>query len=298
MKTFHLPGAGIGLFSGVLLIVFGFLPLFFYTTYKEQGEKRSFLMSLTGYLTVTTLLLGALFRLMHWPGTYKMVLVSQILLVAVFIPAYLISVFKKANETKTNIIYIIIIVGIGLGIVFMTSSVGISREAIDRYVGLNKEYVCSTDFFESTNDSLYTVILKENKNDALVLPLREKATVIEKLIIDSKTEMIKLVNTNYSSIEDFPVKDNYTASRNVLIRNDKGYDLVKYIEDYKNYLLSLPLDKPQKLLISSYLDIHEFKKEVYDGQFRRCSLIEAVTMLSEIHRNVKMAEYTALKAIK
>jgi len=43
-KMFHWPFAGPMLVLGTVITIFGFLPLFFYTSYKEQLEKKNLLL--------------------------------------------------------------------------------------------------------------------------------------------------------------------------------------------------------------------------------------------------------------
>ncbi len=67
-KKMHLPGAGILISVGILLVVVVFLPLYFISSHKEQVEKKNPIYAIVGIFTLALLLAGALFTIMHWPG--------------------------------------------------------------------------------------------------------------------------------------------------------------------------------------------------------------------------------------
>jgi hypothetical protein len=297
-KLNHFPLAGVYMLLGSLAIVFSFLPLFFYITYKE-GEKKNIFLSITGYLTVSVFILGALFRIMHWPWTHTLILIGQVLLVVAFLPAYLISVLKKANETKTNIIYVIMIVGIGVATLYMSSSVRLSKDKVDMYDSLNQEYLSSTQLFKNSNDSLIASLeKKENytQNKQVVEQIKSMSLGFHDFTNSLKLEMINAANKDNGTISDFGAKDNFDAYAKVMQKDDNGKKLKNMYTIYKKFLLTLTKDENQKQIIISLLNFEMFadgNDELYGDK----TLIVGIATLSELQKNMQIAEYEVLKTM-
>ncbi|HEU4716483.1 MAG TPA: hypothetical protein VFU15_01565 [Bacteroidia bacterium] len=100
-KIQHWPGAGILLVSGTLVLTFFFLPFIFYLQFKEQTEKKGKVITAIGMLTAIMLCAGALFKIMHWPGTIVMI-VGFALLFVVFLPLYLINGIRNPLTKLTS----------------------------------------------------------------------------------------------------------------------------------------------------------------------------------------------------
>jgi hypothetical protein len=89
-KVNHWPGANIMLILGTLALTFLFFPAFFYMQFKEQTEKRGKIVSAVGFATAVMMCVGALFKIMHWPGAIVMI-GGFVLLFVVFLPLYVIN---------------------------------------------------------------------------------------------------------------------------------------------------------------------------------------------------------------
>jgi len=106
-KRVHLPGAGILLTVGILMTVLGFLPLYFRFSYLEMREKTKPIYSIVGYLTLSFILLGALFKSQHWPGAGVLLTVGVTMTVFVFLPFYFRSSYRELEEKKNPIFGIV-----------------------------------------------------------------------------------------------------------------------------------------------------------------------------------------------
>lgn len=89
-KIFHWPGANLLLIFGTLSLTFLFSPFFFYMYFKEQTEKKGKVIAALGFATAIFLCLGAIFKIMHWPGASFMI-IGFVLLFVVFLPLYMIN---------------------------------------------------------------------------------------------------------------------------------------------------------------------------------------------------------------
>jgi hypothetical protein len=98
LKTFHLQGAGITLFSGGLIFCLIFMP---YLIYSQLRNKK--LISAVGYFFASTSIIGVVFKLMHWPGANFLMRWSVTLILFVIMPIYFISTYSdKINEQYTE----------------------------------------------------------------------------------------------------------------------------------------------------------------------------------------------------
>ncbi len=96
-KLMHWPGAGIMIFSGACLLVLIYFPTILYHKLKE-APKNETALHVTGFLGISMLTVGTLFKIMHWPGA-SVILVSALAFMAFgYIPVY----FYKKYKTSVN----------------------------------------------------------------------------------------------------------------------------------------------------------------------------------------------------
>ena len=98
LKAFHLHGAGALITSGYFLFSLVFIPAIIYAQLKEGKIFNSI-----GYLIFSSLMVGVLFKVMHWP--YANFLITWSVTIALFalLPLYFIRIYaKKINEEYNN----------------------------------------------------------------------------------------------------------------------------------------------------------------------------------------------------
>ena len=98
LKAFHLQGAAVVLTSGFLFFSLIFMPSIIFSQLKE----KKIIHAIAGFL-LSTLILGVLFKTMHWP--YANFLISWSLTIFLFgiTPIYFISNYSaKINEDFTK----------------------------------------------------------------------------------------------------------------------------------------------------------------------------------------------------
>ena len=93
LKAFHLQGAAVVLTSGFLLFSLIFMPSIIFSQLKE----RKIIHAIAGFF-LSTLILGVLFKIMHWP--FANFLISWSVTISLFgiVPIYIISNY----DTNTN----------------------------------------------------------------------------------------------------------------------------------------------------------------------------------------------------
>jgi hypothetical protein len=118
-KIFHWPGAGPMLVVGFALLCFFFFPAAVYTNNKEGGSKGN--PSLNGSILIGGILLmmGILFKVMHWPWAGPLLVLGWFLILFVFLPVLLYIKIKEATTAGEKRIFILGVIAL---IVFAAST--------------------------------------------------------------------------------------------------------------------------------------------------------------------------------
>lgn len=135
-KVQHWPGANILLILGTLMLIFLFFPTFFYMQFKEQTEKRGRFIAAAGLATAIMLCLGALFKIMHWPGAIVMIN-GFILFFVVFLPLYVINGIRNPLTKLSSISNGFLFATIG-GFMLLLSFQNPSRAIQDSFKTINE----------------------------------------------------------------------------------------------------------------------------------------------------------------
>ncbi len=98
LKAFHLQGAAIVLTSGFLLFSLIFMPFIIFTQLKE----KKILYAILGFF-LSALMLGVLFKIMHWRGANFLISWSITISLFGIMPIYFInSYISKRNNSLTK----------------------------------------------------------------------------------------------------------------------------------------------------------------------------------------------------
>ena len=100
-KIMHWPGASVMIIMGAFSFAFIFIPLLIFIKLKEVSFLFDKLIYSIGVLLGTILMVGFIFKLMHWPWATILMLSSIVIFNFVYIPLYFISRFKR-EELKFN----------------------------------------------------------------------------------------------------------------------------------------------------------------------------------------------------
>ena len=298
LKMLHMPPATVLMLLGTVIAIFGFFPLFLYTTYKEQLEKKNVLLSVVVYLTITFFMIGVLFRVNHWPLASSALLIGEFLLVLVLLPLYLVNAYKKANETKYSIGYFLIIVLIGIGIISMWSVTRISRDIVEKFDYINKDAKKVSQVFEQKNNLLLEELQHKESYMEIKSDIDEIQTLtanLNKQIETIKNELKEITESN--SIEKIKNKESHKAFRKAMLKDNNAYKLKEDFTKFKFAILEMAKNEYQKETINALLDFEMFTGLKYERGFKSTSLIDGLAMLSSIQKNIEIAEYEILSAL-
>lgn len=109
-KIFHWPGSAITLLLGFFILCFVFFPSALYLNYTSV--KKGFGTNLAAFTGGTILMIGVLFKVMHWPGTAMLLIVGFGVLLGIFVPLLLFSKLRENIPSKEKTTYAIGALGI------------------------------------------------------------------------------------------------------------------------------------------------------------------------------------------
>ena len=102
-KIMHWPGASIMFVVGTFSFAFIFIPILIFIKFKEVSFLFDKFIYSFGIVLSTILMVGFVFKLMHWPWATILMLTSILIFNFLYIPMYFVSRFKR-EELKFNTI--------------------------------------------------------------------------------------------------------------------------------------------------------------------------------------------------
>ena len=102
-KIFHWPGAGPTMLLGFIVLCFVFFPAALYLNYNPA--KKNIGTNLAAFLGGAILMIGILFKVMHWPMSAVLLICGFGILLGIFVPLLLISKLREDIPAKEKRIY-------------------------------------------------------------------------------------------------------------------------------------------------------------------------------------------------
>lgn len=104
-KIFHWPGAAPALLLGFFILCFMFFPSALYLNYTAQ--RKGLGTNLSAFAGGTILMLGVLFKVMHWPGTPMLLILGFGILLGILVPLLLFTKLRENIPAKEKTTYTI-----------------------------------------------------------------------------------------------------------------------------------------------------------------------------------------------
>ncbi|MEZ5072478.1 MAG: hypothetical protein R2751_16310 [Bacteroidales bacterium] len=167
-KVLHWPGAGIALTIGLVLLALVYIPVFVTLRIRDtrkQGKPVNLAMHYVGMASGMVFILGALFKIMHWPGASVMVVLSGFVAVGVFIPLLVIQAMRdKENQVQSFTVLVFVMSLIAIS--FMQISLTISRSVVRAFL-IGVEENVSTEQVMAARNAQVAALLEGPQADLL-----------------------------------------------------------------------------------------------------------------------------------
>ena len=112
-KIMHWPGASLIIIMGALSLAFIFVPLLIFIKFKEVSFLFDKFIYSIGIILGTVLMVGFIFKLMHWHWATVLMLSSIVIFNFIYTPIYFISRFKKEELKFDTIVNSVIMFSFG-----------------------------------------------------------------------------------------------------------------------------------------------------------------------------------------
>jgi len=178
MKALHLPGADILLVFSIFVFCLGFLPTALISSYRSQEERKSKWLYVTTFVVFFVVFIGALFKILHWPGASVLLFIGIPLPFVLFLPVYL---YHSRNDKST---FNLLAVVFGLTILAVFSvllALNVSSTVINNYTvsGLGNEKSAKFNQLASRNlPDKYEIKLKSDEICNFIDELKCKLLII------------------------------------------------------------------------------------------------------------------------
>ena len=139
LKINHWPGGGQLLILGIIMLVFVFLPLALRNHYRTEGNRKNLALYIVTWLTCFVVFGGMLFKIMHWPGAGKALMIALPFPYVVFLPVFLAVTAKDKSFSIYNTVYVLFLLA-GISVFSALLALNVSKEKIDDSMGLSRNY--------------------------------------------------------------------------------------------------------------------------------------------------------------
>ena len=112
-KIMHWPGASVMIIIGAFSFAFIFIPLLIFIKFKEVIFLFVKFIYSIGVVLGTILMIGLIFKLMHWPWATVLMLSSIVIFNFVYIPVYFLSRFKREDLKFNTVVNSVVMFSFG-----------------------------------------------------------------------------------------------------------------------------------------------------------------------------------------
>ena len=112
-KIMHWPGSYVMIIIGAFSFAFIFIPLLIFIKFKEVIFLFDKFIYSIGVVLGTILMVGFIFKLMHWPWATVLMLSSIVIFNFVYIPVYFLSRFKKEDLKFNTVVNSVVMFSFG-----------------------------------------------------------------------------------------------------------------------------------------------------------------------------------------
>ncbi|MDB9990289.1 hypothetical protein OAD79_02460 [Flavobacteriales bacterium] len=112
-KIMHWPGASVMIIIGAFSFAFIFVPLLIFIKFKEVIFLFDKFIYSIGIVLGTILMVGFVFKLMHWPWATVLMLSSIVIFNFLYIPVYFLTRFKREDLKFDTVVNSVVMFSFG-----------------------------------------------------------------------------------------------------------------------------------------------------------------------------------------
>lgn len=202
-KVQHWPGASVLLTIGLAGTALLFLPMHAAYRIRESKEKNigsNKRIWIGGTVAGVLLILGALFKIMHWPGAGIVIIISWSLVAVILLPLLVLNQLKQ-EQHRVNNFFTTLLVALSVTVFILALINTTPWYYVTGYFAIDHQLAGTSNYLSSTSDTPASEELSaENLTFSSLGVLAEEISVYTRQIRQELVDM-------YSEEEDHPVKE-------------------------------------------------------------------------------------------
>ncbi len=164
--------------------------------YRTEGNRQNLVLYIVTWLTCLVVFGGMLFKVQHWPGAGKAMMIALPFPYVVFLPVFLIVTGRNKNFNIYNTVYVLFLLA-GISVFSALLALNISKDRIDDSLNLSRNY------------NRVELALDEASSPAGQNPVTEKIDDVLKIIDDYQAKIFN----NEGITEEQWIKDPWSFPR-------------------------------------------------------------------------------------
>ncbi len=331
-KVQHWPGASIMLTLGLAGLALGFLPAFARYRIKEAKRKNESInkgLWIGGIIAGMLVIMGTLFKIMHWPGAGIALIVSWSLLAVVILPLLVLNQLKQ-SEQRINSFFGILIITVSAAVFIMALMRSTPEYYSFGYVVMENSAVGQANYYQGQTMNMpqaagsemtgagvsgeeasvpedASVEAEEVQVSADMTAFRDEADALCSYIQSLREELAK----NYSGEEDHPITERGAIDiREMFLvgKTSLPYELISERDENKMYTMleafqDHALELTEEAALITFIDTQfsfnppqELDQEQWSKFCFTGPLMHSIAILGTFQSTVRMVEREILTA--
>jgi hypothetical protein len=193
-KVLHWPGASIFLTIGIGLFCFVFFPLALIQAYRDSNRTQKPLY-IVGFICTVIVFVGALFKIMHWPGAGFLLIIGIPLPFVLFLPLYIFYHSKSKEKSILNLLGVMFLM-VFIAIFSSILALNVSYDVLKNYQSTYSDIEKTNKLMGSRIEMLYAS-LEAMENDSIknkTALVKKNSETIYRFIDETKEALVRAVN--------------------------------------------------------------------------------------------------------
>jgi len=295
-KVMHFPFGTELLFAGIFTSALLFLPALFITKLKGASKSTEKSAIAIGMVALIILLIGFVFKIMHWPGASALLFFGNVFVFVIAIPFYGISLMKNKKQISGQFIFLIIASSwlvISMNLISVKTSRTLGKNYYNLYESLSKN---NSDLLTSNTTFYNTDTLANTKE------IHKATTEIIESIEAIKKTLLRMDNQQNPYLEDISIKsieflkhpfDRELVFKSMIGEKNDGiaFDLQNKLKAYTNTIGKYTQSASGSDLLNTLAT--EFKSSDWPtAKFNR-TLFHSINYLSMVQQKILLFESNA-----
>lgn len=281
-KIMHFPGAGISLIVGLGGFALVFYPMAWAALLKSTDDKLLKRVYHAAFISFLVVSVGALFKIMHWPGASIFLYVGLPLPFVLFLPVFV--YYHHQRKLKTgNEFFGIFFFMLYMAVFSSVLALGMSRDALESFLNLERSSRVLVQQLSVNSDNEATALvqmLEKVKYETAVWANPENAAVLS----DFNQKGYLKQDVDYSRCESLYAK----TGGYFFMAHEANNAYTEFINRYERFRKNENGESPALNFVDAYVLPHKGLVVI-----ENLSLAETLSVLTQLQVRLLMLQQTA-----